>query len=368
MSSPEEYQKAAKECIGERPGSRRGFVSTETLENIEESRAARHVGNQDQYRAMSPRTRTLLRRDKERDVRILAEDVEGYLNANDLRPRNRALKKLRFKSPSRASAIRAADGRFVSDMKGRWLVGDLGSLGFTPGKSATDRVLVLGVLVERRHEFQQGMLAAYVDLKKAFDSVHREDSIFYDVLDLQFRRMQSLESTVTLAIGRQSRSPAFLRYNFSLARLQILGDLEDPPQIPREDPTIHKEMAEVGERSGFPRHPRGGVAVVWEKARIPTQKKSRCVERILRLYASWQNLDRSKKRSAEVDVENRRSFSLALMTLFDIGHADAFDLITVDEDRQFLLASAARMDPVASCKESTNPWPTESDGVWSAAC
>ncbi|KAG0719311.1 hypothetical protein GWK47_050767 [Chionoecetes opilio] len=25
------------------------------------------------------------------------------------------------------------------------------------------------------------------------------------------------------------------------------------------------------------------------------------------------------------------------MTLFDIGHADAFDLITVDEDRQFLL-------------------------------
>ncbi|KAG0710557.1 hypothetical protein GWK47_022572 [Chionoecetes opilio] len=41
------------------------------------------------------------------------------------------------------------------------------------------------------------------------------------------------------------------------------------------------------------------VAVVWEKARIPTQKKSRCVERILRLYASWQNLDRSKKRSAE---------------------------------------------------------------------
>ncbi|KAG0714405.1 hypothetical protein GWK47_014208 [Chionoecetes opilio] len=110
------------------------------------------------------------------------------------------------------------------------------------------------------------------------------------------------------------------------------------------------------------------VAVVWEKARIPTQKKSRCVERILRLYASWQNLDRSKKRSAEVDVENRRSFSLALMTLFDIGHADAFDLITVDEIGSSCWASAARMDPVASCKESTNPWPTESDGVWSAAC
>ncbi|KAG0724898.1 Transposon TX1 uncharacterized protein [Chionoecetes opilio] len=56
-------------------------------------------------------------------VRSLAEDVEGHLNANDLRPAYRALKKLRSKSPSRASAIRTADGRLVSDMDGqmaRW--------------------------------------------------------------------------------------------------------------------------------------------------------------------------------------------------------------------------------------------------------
>ncbi|KAG0728434.1 hypothetical protein GWK47_032467 [Chionoecetes opilio] len=87
-----------------------------TLEKIEESRTARLAGNQDQHRALSRRTRTLLGRDKERYVRNLAEDVEGHLNANDLRPAYRALKKLRSKSPSRASAIRAADGRLVSDM------------------------------------------------------------------------------------------------------------------------------------------------------------------------------------------------------------------------------------------------------------
>ena len=46
--------------------------------------------------------------------------------------------------------------------------------GFTPGKSKTDRILVLCLLVERRHEHRQGMLAAYVDLKQAFDSVHRK--------------------------------------------------------------------------------------------------------------------------------------------------------------------------------------------------
>ncbi|KAG0724675.1 tRNA dimethylallyltransferase [Chionoecetes opilio] len=49
-----ETLQAAKECIGERPRSRRGFVSTETLEKIEESRAARLAGNRDQHRAVMP--------------------------------------------------------------------------------------------------------------------------------------------------------------------------------------------------------------------------------------------------------------------------------------------------------------------------
>ena len=35
---------------------------------------------------------------------------------------------------------------------------------FTPGKSTTDHILALRVLVEHQHEFRQGMLAAYVDL------------------------------------------------------------------------------------------------------------------------------------------------------------------------------------------------------------
>ncbi|KAG0721327.1 hypothetical protein GWK47_046709 [Chionoecetes opilio] len=110
------------------------------------------------------------------------------------------------------------------------------------------------------------------------------------------------------------------------------------------------------------------VAVVWEKARIPTQKKSAVWRGSSGCTQHGRTWIGPRSGGAEVDVENRRSFSLALMTLFDIGHADAFDLITVDEDRQFLLGQRCPDGPVASCKESTNPWPTESDGVWSAAC
>ncbi|XP_069987669.1 uncharacterized protein [Penaeus vannamei] len=46
--------------------------------------------------------------------------------------------------------------------------------GFTPDKSIKDHILMLRVIVERRREFGRSLHAVYVDLKKAFDSVHRE--------------------------------------------------------------------------------------------------------------------------------------------------------------------------------------------------
>ncbi len=42
-----ETLQAAKECIGERPRLRCGFASVETLEHIEESRAARLAWDRD---------------------------------------------------------------------------------------------------------------------------------------------------------------------------------------------------------------------------------------------------------------------------------------------------------------------------------
>ena len=61
-----ETLEAARGCVGWRPRSQGGLASAETLDSIEKSRAARLAGSRDQYRALSRRTRTLLRRDKER--------------------------------------------------------------------------------------------------------------------------------------------------------------------------------------------------------------------------------------------------------------------------------------------------------------
>ena len=45
--------------------------------------------------------------------------------------------------------------------------------GFTIKMSATDRILALRVVVERKCKFLQKLHAAYADLRKAFDSVRR---------------------------------------------------------------------------------------------------------------------------------------------------------------------------------------------------
>ena len=74
--------------------------------------------------------------------------------------------------------------------------------GFTPKKSTADRILALRVLVERRREFRQKMLAAYVDLKKAFDSVHRD--ALWDLLRLRGIPTGILDLVVSLYSGTES--------------------------------------------------------------------------------------------------------------------------------------------------------------------
>ena len=55
--------------------------------------------------------------------------------------------------------------------------------GFTPKKSTVDRILALRVLTDRLRYFQIALLAACVDLRKAFDSVNRD--VFWRILVLR---------------------------------------------------------------------------------------------------------------------------------------------------------------------------------------
>ena len=55
--------------------------------------------------------------------------------------------------------------------------------GFTPKRSMIDRILALRVLTERRREFRQGLLAAYIDFFNVFDSVNQD--ALYRILGLR---------------------------------------------------------------------------------------------------------------------------------------------------------------------------------------
>ena len=74
--------------------------------------------------------------------------------------------------------------------------------GFTPKKSTVDRILALRVLIERKREFRQKLFAAYVDLRKAFDSVHRE--ALWRVLQLRGVPTKLVDLIAALYSGTES--------------------------------------------------------------------------------------------------------------------------------------------------------------------
>ena len=80
----------------------------------------------------------------------------------------------------------------------------------------------------------------------------------------------------------------------------------------------------------------------WERARIPTQKPQRVKENIIRLYEQWVALKKNKNRTTATQKANEQKFVNSLINLFDIAHANAMSMITLEEDREFL--SAQRLE------------------------
>lgn len=76
--------------------------------------------------------------------------------------------------------------------------------------------------------------------------------------------------------------------------------------------------------------------IYWEKARIPTKSLPNCVKKLISLYQVWRDLQKNAKKTQEVFEQRRQEFLSNLDNLFDIAHADALQLIKINEDRIFL--------------------------------
>lgn len=77
--------------------------------------------------------------------------------------------------------------------------------------------------------------------------------------------------------------------------------------------------------------------IFWKKARIPTQEPHKCKLKLKKLYEIWQNLPKSIYKTSEVLINKHLEFSSSMYDLFDISHQNALIIMTIEEDKQFLI-------------------------------
>uniref|UniRef100_A0A2S2RA28 Uncharacterized protein n=1 Tax=Sipha flava TaxID=143950 RepID=A0A2S2RA28_9HEMI len=76
--------------------------------------------------------------------------------------------------------------------------------------------------------------------------------------------------------------------------------------------------------------------IFWEKARIPTKSLPNCVKKLVDLHQVWRGLQKNAKKTQDVFKQHQQAFTDSLNNLFDIAHADALQLIKIEEDKIFL--------------------------------
>lgn len=90
------------------------------------------------------------------------------------------------------------------------------------------------------------------------------------------------------------------------------------------------------------------MLLVWEKANIPTRLKKHIVDRVEGLFRDWQKLKKNKENKAkrsEFLKQKEEEWSMGLDDLFDIAHANALDMIKIQEDKDFLLSQRQKGRP-----------------------
>lgn len=87
------------------------------------------------------------------------------------------------------------------------------------------------------------------------------------------------------------------------------------------------------------------VDVFWKKARIPTQNRSNCIIKLQGLYNTLRDLEKSKNRKSELQMQRESDFVEGLSDLFDIATSNALNDIKIPEDREFLIMQRQKGRP-----------------------
>lgn len=75
------------------------------------------------------------------------------------------------------------------------------------------------------------------------------------------------------------------------------------------------------------------VKSFWDKARLPIQQESRCIEKVSALHQTWSNLQKNAGRP--FNLKKEQNFCSDIKNLFDIAHGNILQQID-DRRREFL--------------------------------
>jgi hypothetical protein len=80
------------------------------------------------------------------------------------------------------------------------------------------------------------------------------------------------------------------------------------------------------------------VLEFWAKANIPVQAKQHVITKIEKVFAHWKALQKHSRRTTAAHKAKEGEFLASLGALFDIAHQNAMNMMTIQEDKDFLLA------------------------------
>lgn len=76
--------------------------------------------------------------------------------------------------------------------------------------------------------------------------------------------------------------------------------------------------------------------VFWKKARNPTKDRADCMKKFKKPYEVWRSLEKRRKRESGTFKSQVNEFEKNVDSLFDIAHANAVDIMTIELDKEFL--------------------------------
>jgi hypothetical protein len=165
--------------------------------------------------------------------------------------------------------------------------------------------------------------------------IHQITDIISDFLDLRRLCLFHLSFVMASASSSsQSRKPLFLLGTYVE---EIRGvKLPSNQQGLGHFLYLHKEQNKTVREASTMTVEK--IEEFWRRAHIPIRHKQDCVKKVEALFQRWQALKKNSNRRSVTQQNNEAELVSCLDDLFDIAHANAMNMMTIEEDKAFLLA------------------------------